>query len=278
MKDNEAVTPDVLDHMACPMCGATIAAGLRRCPHCGEILAATHTPKKWAKGCFTLFTVLGIAAVGIALMLPAVRRGREPARRSQCKNNLKQIALALHNYEADYHALPPACTVDGDGKPLHSWRTLILPYLDQRHLYEMIDLAKPWNDAANAEARKTTVSVYHCPSDAGPLNHTGYLASVGPNACFRSTEPRLLSEISDGLAETLMVIEVPSERSVPWMSPDDADELLVLNIGPDAKTAHTGGMHAALCDGSVRFLPFTIPAAARRALISVAGHDKVGDF
>jgi len=276
---NEVGPSAVPDHRPCPMCGATIAVASRKCAWCGENLAASDTPKKGFMGCFTVLSVLGIGAVLVALMLPAVRRGGgEAARRSQCKNNLKQIALALYNYETDYHALPPAYTVDADGKPLHSWRTLILPYLDQRPLYETIDLSKPWDDPANAEALKTGLSVFHCPSDSCPKNHTTYLASAASNGCFRLTETRLLSEITDGLSETLMVIEVPSDRSVPWMSPKDADERLVMSIGPESKLAHAGGTQAALCDGSVRFLSVAIPAATRRALISIAEGDKAGDF
>ena len=76
--------------------------------------------------------VLGIIALVIALLLPLARNGAGPAaRRAQCTNNLKQIALALHNYEQAYKALPPAYTVDAEGRPLHSWRTLILPYLEE---------------------------------------------------------------------------------------------------------------------------------------------------
>jgi len=101
-----------------------------------------------------------VLMVGVALLLPSVTRGREAARRTQCKNNLKQIMLALHNYHDEYHAFPPAFTTDCDGNRLHSWRTLILPYLDQQQLYTTIDLSKPWNDPANAEAFKTTVHVY----------------------------------------------------------------------------------------------------------------------
>ncbi|MGE5193057.1 MAG: DUF1559 domain-containing protein, partial [Deltaproteobacteria bacterium] len=273
------VGPSVVPaEMPCPMCGAMIAATSQKCTGCGESLVVSQSPKKGPIRLFTALTVLAIGAVLVALMLPAVRRGREPARRSQCKNNLKQIALALHNYEERYNALPPAYTVDADGKPLHSWRTLILPFLDQEPLYESIDLSKPWDDPANAEAFKTSLSVYHCPSDSSPQNHTTYLASVGSTGCFRLTEPRLLSEITDGLSQTLMVVEVPSDRSVPWMSPKDADERLMLGLGPESKLAHTGGMNAALCDGSVRFLSTAIPAATRRALISIAGGDKVGDF
>src|SRR5206468_2619679 len=94
---------------------------------------------------FTLLAVLGVLALLICLMLPAVRTARPAAYRNQCHNNLKQIALALRNYEELYHALPPAYTTDSNGNALHSWRTLILPFLGERQLYESIDLAKPWD-------------------------------------------------------------------------------------------------------------------------------------
>lgn len=279
MEKNEAGQRTDPDQITCPMCGAMIAAASHKCPGCGEILAVSHESEKRPFRLVTVLTVLGIGAVLVALILPLVRTGAGPsARRTQCLNNLRNISLALHNYEANFHALPPAYTVDADGKPLHSWRTLILPYLDQKSLYATIDLSKPWDDPVNAEARTTKIYEYHCPSDAGPQDHTTYLASVGSNACFRPTEPRLFSEITDGLAETLMVIEVPSEKSVPWMSPNDADESLVLSIGAESKLVHPGGMSAALCDGRVRFISATLPAATRRALISVAGHDQVGEF
>jgi type II secretory pathway pseudopilin PulG len=136
------------------MCGAEIAAGAPRCRFCGEVLATGHKQTNWFGRLVTGLTVLAILAVVVAMLLPSVRRARPAARRSQCKNNLKQIGLALYNYEADYHAFPPAYTVDADGKPLHSWRTLILPYLDQQPLYARIDLSKPWDDPANARRSK----------------------------------------------------------------------------------------------------------------------------
>ena len=107
--------------------------------------------------------VLGIIALLIALLLPAIRSAGPAARRAQCVNNLKQIALALHNYEQAHKALPPAYTVDAKGRPLHSWRTLILPYLEQEPLYQTIDLSKPWNDPANAKALETAASRFSLP-------------------------------------------------------------------------------------------------------------------
>ena len=205
----------------------------------------------------------------IALLLPARRNGREAARRTQCKSNLKQIVLALFNYESTYGALPPAYTVDAEGKSLHSWRTLILPYLDQKQLYEKIDLTKPWNDPVNADAFNTRVTIFQCPSTVYKDNNTTYMAIVGSNNCFRPNEPRKLSEITADHGETLMVIEVPAEQSVHWMSPRDADEQLILGFGPQTKFAHPGGRNAAFVDGRVRFLEATMPTAELRAKISI---------
>ncbi len=222
---------------------------------------------------------LAIVFVLVALLLPATRRGgREAARRTQCKNNLKQIGLALHNYESKYHALPPAYTVDADGKPLHSWRTLILPWVEQQDLYNMIDLSKPWDDPANAEALKTVPYVYRCPSVALPPGFTSYLGIVGTNACFHPTAPRAFSEMTDGTGNTLMVFEVAQEQAVHWMAPQDASEEMVLNFGNDGKLNHTGGTQAALADGSVRFLSENLDTETLRALISSAANDRVGEF
>ena len=180
----------------------------------------------------------------------------------------------MQQYAETHHALPPAYTTDADGKPLHSWRTLILPFLEEQQLYKSIDLTRPWDDPVNAKACNTIVDAYRCPSVDCPENHTTYLAVLTPSSCFRPTKPRSLSEITDGAPETLMVIEVDSEHAVPWMSPVDADEKVVMGIGPESKLAHVGGVQAAFVDGSVRFLDADMSAAERRALISIAGNDK----
>ena len=125
-----------------------------------------------------LVLVIALIAVLISFMLPAQRVSRPAARSSQCRNNLKQIAMALHHYADAYGVLPPAYTVDAEGKPLHSWRTLILPYLEQQKLYDKIDLMKPWDDPVNAEAGKSDVWAYSCPSAVGTALRTTYQAIV----------------------------------------------------------------------------------------------------
>jgi hypothetical protein len=176
-------------------------------------------------------------------------------------------------YEQAYNALPPAYTVDAKGRPLHSWRTLILPYLEQETLYQTIDLAKPWNDPANAKAAATSLGVFRCPDAVGPRNTTTYLAIVGPSGCFLPSQSRRLKEITDAHESTLMVIEAGKVNAVPWMAPADGDESLVLSLGPTTNLHHVGGMNACFVDSTVKFLRADASAKIRRALISISGND-----
>ena len=220
-----------------------------------------------------LLVVLGIIALLIGLLLPANRSVGPASRRVQCVSNLRQIALALYSYGQEHKALPPAYTVDAKGRPLHSWRTLILPYLEQEPLYRTIDLAKPWDDPANARAMETSLPIFRCPEAVGPGNTTTFLAIAAPNGCFMPEASRPLAEITDAYESTLMVIEAGEEHAVPWMAPVDADESSVMSLGPTTKLHHAGGTNACLVDGHARFLRADTPAAVRRALMSISGDD-----
>jgi hypothetical protein len=173
--------------------------------------------------------------------------------------------------------MPPAFTTDAAGRPLHSWRTLILPHLNLDDLYQTIDLSKPWDDPANAKARETPVPIFRCPEATGSRNTTTYLAIVAPGGCFAPGAARRSAEIKDAAGSTLMVIEAGEEDAIPWMAPSDAGESLVMGLGPATKLHHVGGMNAALVDGSVRFLKATIPAKVRRALVSISDGDPPAD-
>jgi type II secretory pathway pseudopilin PulG len=220
-----------------------------------------------------LLAVVGVLGFIALFLLPSVRSARAPARRMACHNNLKQIAFALQNYQDKYACLPPAYTVDEHGKPLHSWRTLLLPFLEESKLYEQIDLTKPWDDPVNQEAFAETPRVYLCPAEPFGPGHTGYLAVVAPGGCFAGQTPRKLSEISDKHGQTLMVIEVSVERAVPWMSPQDADEEIVLSLTSDKRHPHPYGAQAIFADGSTQFLTANTKPEILRAMISIAGDD-----
>src|SRR5262245_14339664 len=112
-----------------------------------------------------LLVVIAIIAVLIALLLPAVQKVREAANQTQCKNNLKQIGLAIHNFHDQNNVLPPA----RGNKWLAGWGVHILPYVEQDNVYKQWDINKTYylqNDAA----RLTPIKVFFCPSRRGPMN------------------------------------------------------------------------------------------------------------
>ena len=220
-----------------------------------------------------LLVVIAVIGVLIAMLLPARRSVGEAARRSQCQNNLKQIAIALQNYESEYHCLPPAYTVDTNGRPLHSWRTLIQPFIEQQTLYDKIDLTKTWDDPANKAAYDSVVSVYRCPSANMPETKTTYLAPVCTGSCLQAGRPRPLAEVTDKHDLTLLVFEADAEHAVHWMSPSDASEQLILRLGEARHPSHPGGTQAAFLSCRVSFIGKQTKSAALAALITAAGND-----
>ena len=130
-----------------------------------------------AGGAFTLvelLVVIAIIGILVAMLLPAVQAAREAARRSECKNNLKQLGLALLGYESNFGAFPPSGTwkagidIDLPNNPNvgYSWVVLILPQIEQMNLYNSFDFAQPMTHANNAAARSNPLKAMHCPSDS----------------------------------------------------------------------------------------------------------------
>lgn len=233
------------------------------------------TPSRKTISCVGLLCVIAILFVLVGLFLPATRRARPASYRMSCSNNLKQIALALHNYEAAYGSFPPAWTVDEDGNRLHSWRTLLLPYLEYKPLYDTIDLSKPWNDPVNDEAFATRIPVFECPGAKLGACQMSYLAVVSPGSCLQAGYGRPMSWVSDAMNETLLLIEVPASQSVHWMCPQDIDEQGVIELGRDGKLSHKSGMMGAMVDGSVHFFSADTEPELWRKLISIAGGEEV---
>lgn len=220
----------------------------------------------------------GIIATVVALLLPATRSAREPARRNTCLNNTRQILLALLAYESTHGQFPPAYTVDAEGKRLHSWRALILPYIEQQSVYELIDFEKPWDNPANAAAREAVVGVYLCPSAPHEDPHrTTYLAAVGPEFAFAGAEPRKLEDVTDGPAYTIAVMEVSPEHAVHWMDPTDADEALLLGSEDSLRTGHPDVTIAGFLDGHVEPIDVDIDKRALHQMLTIAGGEEIAE-
>jgi prepilin-type processing-associated H-X9-DG protein len=223
----------------------------------------------------TVAAVVVILGLVVALLLPTVRTAREPARRNSCMNNQKQIALALQFYHDKHGTFPPPYTVDADGNRLHSWRTLILPYMEQSVLYDKIDLTKPWDDPANAAARATVVDVYQCPSFPGDdPTLTTYLGVVGDDAFFSENTKRTIHDMTDGMSTTIAVVEVSADRAVHWMSPEDISPDEVVAVIAAGASYHGGGRFVtAFADGHVDATDSEIDPAQLRAMLTINGRE-----
>jgi prepilin-type processing-associated H-X9-DG protein len=278
----------------CQVCGLWIDDEQEICSECGSRqrtsaatpsestigpLKASKFPMPGAWGCGCLTVVLVLFAL---LNLPKVRGAKEAARRSQCKNNLKEIGLALRLYHSEYGSFPPAFVVDAAGRPMHSWRVLILPFIDEkcRALHATYDFSEPWDSARNKKLLDNRPSIFRCPSgETGHRHDTLYVAIFGPNCVFRGTEPVSLDEITDASHETLLIAEV-TEADIPWIKPDDIDVTRHPKPGDrlGISSDHAGGFQALFVDGSVRFVNKTIEQATFDALVTRNGDESVGDF
>ncbi len=296
-----------------------------------------------------LLVVIAIIAILIALLLPAVQQAREAARRSQCKNNLKQIGLAIHNYESTFSRLPscgegtnyttsPPSTVFGP----HSIFSQILPFLDQANTFKQFDFRFAYNATPqNIAASKQAIPVYTCPSEAyrgatvdsngfGVADYAATLyTDIDPSTGQRNTALRVdgaitnqwnpISTVTDGLSNTFLVVEDAGRdqriqvgnvytdpidgqkrRDWRWAEPDTSGIGLSKTInnnstpmgGPpsclwtvnncgvfeEVFSFHTGGAHALLGDGSVRFLGENLNFRVLRALVTAKGGEVVGEF
>jgi prepilin-type processing-associated H-X9-DG protein len=277
----------------CPACAENIPEDTATCPHCGtrvgEYAARQPAPAAKKSNATVVLIVVGCvgamlfccAPVSIALLLPAVQQAREAARRSQCKNNLKQIGLALHNYAEANGSFPPAYIADETGKPVHSWRVLILPYLDQAAMYQQYNMSEPWDGPNNSRLLSQMPAVYACPSDPVRGTNTAYVGAFGEHCIFRGDKPVTFRDIVDGVSNTLAVGEA-SRANIPWMKPVDVDVTAHPSIGdPDGFSSyHVGGAQFLMADGAVRFIAQSISAQTLQALFTRDGGEVIppGDF
>ena len=166
----------------------------------------------------------------VSLLAPVINAARSAAQNAHCMNNLKQIATALRNYREVNGSYPPVCTYDKAGRPMHSWRLLILPFLDCSATYKECNLNEPWDSPSNAKFRADRKYIYKCPADptayARDSNTTSYVALVGGEAGWRRGRNGRAED--DGPREkgaktgndTFLVIE-KTNSGIQWAEPRD---------------------------------------------------------
>ncbi|HSG70226.1 MAG TPA: DUF1559 domain-containing protein [Planctomycetaceae bacterium] len=233
-----------------------------------------------------LLTVLGLVAVLSAIVLPSVVQSQEEARRNNCKNNLKQLALAIHNYHDVYNSFPPGWVAkdrEADSGPWYGWQAAILPYMEQAPLFNNLNL----NDYGKTDEKflKTVIPVYRCPSDPmvdlnplrGKYATSSYSGNAGSQRLPGSVEPLKthnglfwwnsnckFAQVKDGLSNTFLFGErcITSGSGI-WMgltknrnendAISDCSHHSLLNRSITSfSSSHQGLVQFALCDGAVR--------------------------
>ena len=210
-------------------------------------------------------------AMALGMMLPAVQKVRAAAARMKSQNNMKQIALALHNYHDVNGHFPPAVIKDRNGKALYSWRVAILPYIEQQNLYDQFKRDEPWDSEHNKQLSKLAIQTFADPSGViGDPALTPYRVAVGNVApkkgmnwetMFRLDDRRRFTNVTDGTSNTFMVFE--TSDAVPWAKPDP----FVCEPGkplPKIGGLFDGGGNVAFGDGSVQFIRDTVPEKTLR--------------
>ena len=158
-----------------------------------------------------LLVVIAIIAILIGLLLPAVQKVREAAERVQSANNLKQMSIAMMNYHDTQRHLPAAAICDQNGKPLLSWRVLILPYLErygwsEPGRFKQFRLEQPWDSPHNLPLLSRMPEVYAAPTNDAPPDHTHYQVFVGKGTAFEGTQGLRLAVFPDGVEHTILVV------------------------------------------------------------------------
>lgn len=237
-----------------------------------------------------LLVVLAIIGILVGITLPAVQQSREAARRAQCANNMKNLALGLHSFHDSHRCLPPGQFAYAGLD--HSWLTYILPHLEQVNVQNRMDLQRPWWDPqVNLPISEIVIPIFRCPSslldEPGDTDYAGIsgsaaspkatYSSVSSNGCLtvqwgQVPEGVAFAEISDGLSATVLVAEsadrLPTEAG-RWA--DGAGVFIcngVVGTYGEIFSRHPGGANVAMADGSIRFLPCTLDKAIVGALCS----------
>lgn len=246
-------------------------------------------PTQWNRGIPRGY-LWGAAVVGglilYGLLLPVFQSPRVGTRTQSCKNNLKQIGLALHNYAETYQSFPPTAL----GEPPASWRVRLLPYCDQAKLHEQYDFAAAWDAEPNREIPTHEVPGYHCPS--APQQHdqdgqyfTSYVAPAGPRTVLRPERSCDFAEITDGLSNSIAVVEL-TDSDIVWSEPRDvAFNWRPTGAKPGSPTEKLAtpthqqkGGHVLFADGSVRYLTRKADAKLVRELLTVDGGEDVAPW
>lgn len=212
-----------------------------------------------------------------AILKPVIEDAKKAAGRAQQSNQLKQVGLAFHNYHAVYNSLPSAGTdYSGEKKGL-SWRVHILPFIEEVDLYNQFNLDEPWDSEHNKALISQIPELFQTPG-VNEEGKTVFQVVVGENTSFNLEKGLGFREFTDGLSNTIMVVEAGADKADTWTKPGG----LTLDEENPIKTFGTikeGTLSVLISDGSVRTVDIeTISNETIKALITRNGGEIIDDF
>ncbi len=225
-----------------------------------------------------LGVVLGVFSLvgwGVYFMvISPISRVGTTRERIQSSNNLKQMALAMHNYLDTYGRFPAAAIYSPNGKPLLSWRVAILPYVEQQNLYMRFRLDEPWDSPNNKPLLAYMPPLYKFPRNIDlPPDHTIYRVFEGPHAAFEGRQGVRFGEFTDGTSNTLLIVE--ADQGVPWTKPDELPFDPNQPV-PPIQGHWINGFQAATADGAVRVIDRKVSERTLRSAITRNGGEILG--
>ncbi|MGA2253732.1 MAG: DUF1559 domain-containing protein [Thermoguttaceae bacterium] len=237
-------------------------------PSLSTVRRTTGGIEMTSRGTFPGLNVASLSGFGIGLALPAVEAARAAGRRAASMNNLKQIALAVLNYESTNNTFPPAySSAKATGKALLSWRVAILPYVEEQALYQQFHLDEPWDSPNNKKLIEKMPKLYRSPASHARPGMTNYVTFRDKDSVFPGKEPVRMTDIPDGTSNTLMAVEVDDSKAVIWTKPDDLDFNPTNPLVGLGNVWHNGFI-VLFCDGSVRFISTGIDPAMMKNLVN----------
>ena len=187
--------------------------------------------------------------------------------------------MAVVNYHDVEGHYPPPYIADKDGRPIHSWRVLILPYMEQQDLYKEYRLDEPWDGPNNRKLAHRMPKAYALHGEYRPgRTITNYFAVVGPTTVWRSDKAVTDKDVKDGLANTIMIVENRG-LDVHWMEPRDLDvDTMDWNLqSPRGISSRYKDPAIVTLDDQVRRLSPRMKPDVLRALFTIAGGEPLGD-
>jgi hypothetical protein len=209
-------------------------------------------------------------AGGLEVLLQAERKNRL---REEIANNIRNLALAMHTYEAREGTLPPAAIYSKEGKPLLSWRVAMLRELEDP-LYEQFKLDEPWDSAQNKKLLAKMPKVFRSPGMEPKEPHsTFYQVFTGKGSVFEGKKPPSIADISNGngTAGTLLIVE--ADEAVPWTKPVDLPFAADKPLPPLGGGPRKEGIVAAFADGHVEIIPKKTDEKSIKAMITWRGEE-----